>query len=264
MVVVGKDLSNSKQHPGSGEASSAGADHDAWCGQLRANRAACSSISPVLCQATPAPEPARGDDSTNSSLSTNLTLAVMAELHNSGERSHLSCEGGKVTNNDVMMLTAGSRSLVDALLNRDTVLADFPRSEELAAAGEWSSVSLYSDLCAYIEERLGTYAFLRLGRKVGIGVMDVAFPPGITSVEGAIAAIDKAHQHFCRPVVGAFDLSERAPGKLTLRYTAPYNCVIQEGLFYEVAIRYGAANASVVHAECRRKGAAACLFEIRY
>jgi hypothetical protein len=167
---------------------------------------------------------------------------------------------------DPMLMGAAVRGVMDALLNRDTVLAEFPRREELAKVdpSEFYPLSLYTELCDYLESRLGTYAFLRVGRKMAGAVMETAFPPDLKTVDDAIAQIDGAHKVFCRPLVGAFDLEDRSPGKLTVRYTAPYNCVLQEGLFYEVAIRYGAPNASVVHSACRRKGEKACRFDIKY
>lgn len=165
-----------------------------------------------------------------------------------------------------MLLGVALNGIVAALLNRDALLADFPRRAELASVKdqEFHALSLYNEFCDYLENRLGMYAWLRVGRRMGVTVMDTAFPPGIRTVEEAIAQIDAAHRIFCRPVVGAFELTQGTPGHLVLRYTAPYNCTIQEGLFYEVAIRYGAANAAVTHAECRRKGAAACVYEIKY
>lgn len=167
---------------------------------------------------------------------------------------------------NVMLLGASPKSVLDALLNRDTILADFPRKEELTTIkeDEYCPMSLYVELCSYLEERLGTYAFLRLGRKMAASVMATAFPAHVKSVEEAIAEVQGAHQVFCKPVVGAFEITDRSPGKVIVRYTAPYNCVLQEGLFYEVAMRYGAVNASVTHAVCRRKGEPACRFEIRY
>jgi len=164
------------------------------------------------------------------------------------------------------ILGASVNSVVQALLNRDAILADFSRASELHGVQDrdYHPLSLYLDLCDYLEARLGQYAFLRVGRRMAITVMDTAFPLGLHTVEDAIAAIDAAHQLFCRPVVGAFEVRERSPGRTVLRYTAPYNCTLQEGLFYEVALRYGAADATVEHSECRRQGADACRFEIRH
>jgi hypothetical protein len=164
-----------------------------------------------------------------------------------------------------MLMGAATRGVLDALLNRDAVLADFPRRDELAKIEDRSfyPLSLYVELCDYLEERLGTYAFLRVGRKMAAAVMDTSFPPDVKSVEDAIAQIDGAHRVFCKPLVGAFEIAERVPGRIVVSYSAPYNCVLQEGLFYEVAIRYGASNVTVFHAACRRKGERACRFEIK-
>jgi hypothetical protein len=153
-----------------------------------------------------------------------------------------------------------------ALLNRDALLADFSRRVEVEAVHDETlhPLSLYLDFCNYLESRLGMYAFLRLGRKMGAAVIATSFPKDIKNVAEAIAFIQVAHTQFCRPVVGAFEAIEKGPGALHVRYTAPYNCLLQEGLFYEVAIRYGAPNATVTHAACRRKGEGACRYEISY
>lgn len=166
----------------------------------------------------------------------------------------------------IMTMGVATNAITAALLNRDTVLADFPRQHELSGIEDrvYYPLSLYLELCDYLENRLGMYAWLRVGRRMAAGVMDTMFPPTLKTVEDAIAAIDAAHRLFCRPPIGAFELVDRTPGRLTVRYTAPYNCTLQEGLFYEVALRYGAPDATVTHLECRRKGRDACLFEIRY
>ncbi len=166
----------------------------------------------------------------------------------------------------VQLMAAPTKGVYDGLLNRDVLLADFPRRQELVTlrGDEFIPISLYMDLCDYLEQRLGTYAFLRLGRKLGAAVIASAFPPSITTVEEGLAYLSVAHQAFCRPVIGVVELVERDSGLLAIHYTAPYNCILQEGLLYEVALRYGAANATVTHPVCRRKGAAACRFEIKY
>lgn len=164
------------------------------------------------------------------------------------------------------MLGAAPRSVVDALLNRDAMLAGFARKDELANLDPktFYPIDLYLELCKYLEGRLGTYAFLRLGRKMGTAVMNRAFPPEVSSVEAAIAHINTAHQMFCKPAVGKFEIVDRGPANVSVEITTPYNCVLQEGLFYEMAIRYGAPNATVTHGVCRRQGAPACRFEVKF
>ncbi|MCA9690425.1 MAG: hypothetical protein R3A51_23495 [Nannocystaceae bacterium] len=165
-----------------------------------------------------------------------------------------------------VILGASTNAVVAALLNRDALLADFPRKDELAGLEdrEYYPLAIYLELCDYLEQRLGMYAFLRVGRRMAIAVMDTAFPPTLQTIEEAVAEIHAAHQLFCKPTVGAFEIAASAPGRIAVRYTAPYNCILQEGLFYEVALRYGASDATVAHAECRRRGHDACRFEIRY
>lgn len=165
---------------------------------------------------------------------------------------------------ETLLLGAAANGVTAALFNRDAILADFPRRSELATLQEreYYPLSLYVELCDYLEGRLGIYAWQRVGRRMGAAVIATAFPKTIRSVEEAIAQIDAAHRLFCKPLVGAFEVTTTEPKRIQVRYTAPYNCTLQEGLFYEVALRYGASYASVRHQECRRKGADACRFEI--
>lgn len=165
-----------------------------------------------------------------------------------------------------MLMGATAKAVAAAVFNGDKLLADFPRRAELSELEDrvFYPLSLYLELCDYLEKRLGMYAWLRVGRRMAVAVMQTAFPAALSSVEEAIAQIDEAHKIFCRPLVGAFQLVERGPRRIVIRYTAPYNCTLQEGLFYEVALRYGASDASVSHTPCRRNGAEACHFEITY
>ena len=165
-----------------------------------------------------------------------------------------------------MMLGAITNTIIRALPNPDAVLAEFPRKRALDDLRDDQAypLSLSLELCDYLEQRLGVYAFLRTGRKIGKVLMDTSYGPELRSVADAIAQMQVAHQALCEPAIGSIDLVESRPGFAAIRYTASFNCILQEGLFYELALRYGAQDATVTHSECRRKGADACRFEIRY
>ena len=167
---------------------------------------------------------------------------------------------------DTKAVGAITNAIIEALLNRDAVLADFPRRTELQDLEDdvFYSLSIYLELCDYLEERLGRYAFLRIGRRMALAVMDSTFPPSLQTVEEAVAQINAAHEMVCKPALGGFDIIDANAAGLSVHYTAPYNCTLQEGAFYELALRYGASNATVTHAKCRRKGRDACQFDIQY
>src|SRR5262249_27127193 len=149
-----------------------------------------------------------------------LSRRAIATLATLDSRVHTPRRKDRVTES-TMLMGAALNGIVAALLNRDTLLADFPRRQELASVkdAEFHPTSLYIELCDYLENRLGVYAWLRLGKRMGVSVIDTAFPPGIKTVEEAIAQIDAAHRIFARPPVGAFELTQRTPGHLLLRYT---------------------------------------------
>ncbi len=168
---------------------------------------------------------------------------------------------------EVTFLGVTINTVVRALSDPDVLLEDFPRRAELAQVKDdgYYPVSLYVELTDFLEAGFGWGAMLRHGRAVGRTVIDVSLSNlPITGVREAIEAVQTAHTHFCRQVEGAFEITRAEPGMLWVRYTAPYNCVLQEGLLMEVAARYGAGRALAAHERCRRHGAEACIFRIKY
>lgn len=168
---------------------------------------------------------------------------------------------------EVKLLGVTINTVVHALSDADVLLEDFPRRAELATVKDdaFYPVSLYVELTDFLEEGFGWGAMLRHGRAVGRTIIDVSLSKmDIGSVREAIEAVQTAHTHFCRPVEGAFEVTRAEAGMLWVRYTAPYNCVLQEGLLMEVAAQYGAGRALVAHERCRRQGAEACIFRIKY
>ncbi|MCB9537305.1 MAG: hypothetical protein H6704_13715 [Myxococcales bacterium] len=168
---------------------------------------------------------------------------------------------------EVKLLGVTINTVVRALSDPDVLLEDFPRRAELAQVKDdaYYPVSLYVELTDFLEDGFGWGAMLRHGREVGRTVVDVSLSKmPIRSVREAIEAVQAAHEHFCQPVEGAFEVTRAEAGMLWVRYSAPYNCVLQEGLLMEVAARYGAGRPLVAHERCRRHGAEACIFRIKY
>ena len=93
---------------------------------------------------------------------------------------------------------------------------------------------------------------------------ETAFPENINSLREAIEQIQKAHELFCKPVKGEFCIIEDKKGLIRIKYTAPYNCILQEGLLTEIAEKYSGNFPKILHPECRRNGKSACIIEIKW
>jgi predicted hydrocarbon binding protein len=149
---------------------------------------------------------------------------------------------------------------------REIILRDFTRKAELEEVqdDQFYPLSLYTDMIDFLDEKFKSDIVLEnIGKAVGESVIETALEPlNLDSVKSAVDAIQKAHEMFCKPVEGSFKLIEEQDRFLRIRYTAPYNCVLQEGLIFVITRRYGGPGALVRHVECRRRGAAACIYEL--
>jgi predicted hydrocarbon binding protein len=161
---------------------------------------------------------------------------------------------------------AAINGVVNALTADNIVFKDFPRSNELKKVedSKYYPLDLYLALVDYLEEKFSPTVLFMLGESVGRAVIDTSFPPDLKSVVEALDLLQKAHEQFCKPVEGEFRVIEDREGVVKLRYTAPYNCILQEGLLSEIARNYGGRFPSVSHVECRRDGKEACIYEMKY
>lgn len=156
-------------------------------------------------------------------------------------------------------------SVLAGLPDAKVIFGKFARRDELTdiVDEELYPVSLYVETTDHVESMFGRGAMLSLGKKVGEMVVRVSLEPmNLTSVRDAIHAVQGAHEQFCHPTVGSFEVTEEDDRSLILRYTAPYNCVLQEGLFYAISKHYGGRMPVVKHLSCRRDSGDHCLYSI--
>jgi hypothetical protein len=145
------------------------------------------------------------------------------------------------------------------------VLRDFPRYDEVMAIdpAKFYPLDLYVDLVEFINRKLSRQVILKIGRSVAREVIRESLSKmNLRNAGEAIRAVQQAHEHFCRPAVGEFRVTSETGTAIVVRYTAPYDCVLQEGLFLEIALAYGNSLANIEHRECRRRGAQACVYQI--
>ena len=81
------------------------------------------------------------------------------------------------------------------------------------ALREKSLYKKFTEMTDYMEAHYGYGAMLKLGRDVGRAVIDVSLSKmEINSLTDAILAIQAAHEHFCKPTIGAFTIVKDEPG----------------------------------------------------
>jgi predicted hydrocarbon binding protein len=167
-----------------------------------------------------------------------------------------------------LIMGAAINAVVNSLSDPSLIFKDYPEYDQIKSVSneKFYPINLYVDMTNYLEEKFNDkITFLKLGKTVGRTVIETSLSKmNLTSVKEAIHALQKAHEQFCQPVKGEFKVISETERAIILKYTAPYNCVLQEGLLREIAGEYGGKFPLVIHKECRREGKSACIFEIKY
>jgi hypothetical protein len=108
-------------------------------------------------------------------------------------------------------------------------------------------------------------------RVMGRFVPDAArFPPEPDTLEQALHLLDVAYQvNHRRGNIGRYHCQSLAPGHAEMLCENPYPCELDQGILERILERFGGAREalSVTHRSgphCRRLGAKACLYDLRW
>ncbi len=166
---------------------------------------------------------------------------------------------------DASIMGAAILGVKESLIS-PSILREFSRLAELeqVTPSGFYPLSLYLELVDYLSARLNKAVVLKMGRRVGQNIIETSLSKlSIANAAEAIQAIDAAHEQFCSPKLGSFEVVDKSENALTVVNTTPYECVLQEGLFSAVAEQYGRRPA-VEHVACRHNGAPACRYRIEF
>lgn len=138
--------------------------------------------------------------------------------------------------------------------------------QEPVAEG-WYGLASYMAFLAQVEARHGREALRAMGR----AIPDTSrFPPELDSLGRALRLLDVAYQVNHRGgVIGSYQVRQLDPGWAEMRCENPYPCDLDFGILERLVERFhgGDPQAGVVHRpgpQCRRLGARACLFDLRW
>ncbi|MFZ4512696.1 MAG: hypothetical protein ACOYNX_03610 [Geothrix sp.] len=131
----------------------------------------------------------------------------------------------------------------------------------------WYPLTAYLGFLAAVEAHHGAEALHALGRAIP---ERAKFAPDLDGMERALQVLDVAYQVNHRgPILGGYHPRLVAPGQAELVCDNPYPCAMDLGLLERLLERAagGSPRASVVHRPgpaCRRLGARACVFDLRW
>jgi len=136
---------------------------------------------------------------------------------------------------------------------------------ELPRAEAWYSLEKNLAFHAAVEQGHGREAVRAMGR----AIPDTArFAPDMDTLDRALRVLDVAYQVNHRGTgIGGYYCSLHLPGRAELVCENPYPCDLDRGILERLAEQHGGPLAQVSHRPgpaCRRLGARACVFDLRW
>jgi hypothetical protein len=127
-------------------------------------------------------------------------------------------------------------------------------------------MSIYVDMCRWIEEHLGVSSVWNAGRALGertFAQMAHRFartlPTPLTVMHELVRITSVMIQD---PHGRGWEVVSSGEGRVLMRRTFQFNCMLQEGLLLALAERSRVRVPRAVHSRCVRKGARACEYEL--
>jgi hypothetical protein len=135
--------------------------------------------------------------------------------------------------------------------------------------GEWYRQQALLDAFAIISEKLGDDALFNIGMKIPDNAQ---FPPGIDSLDRALAVLDIAfHMNHRNGKIGHYHYNVVGETGFEVACENPYPCDFDRGVLVALCEHYkprgSEANATVVHDDsrpCRKNGASSCTFRVNW
>lgn len=138
---------------------------------------------------------------------------------------------------------------------------DQPQSEG------WYHLNPYLAFLGEVERRYGRAALRAMGRAIP---ETSRFPPDLDSMERVLGRLDVAYQVNHRGgFIGHYQCILTGPGSAEMVCATPYPCDVDAGILERLVARFGSGSpgSGVTHlteAGCRREGAPACRFVLRW
>lgn len=135
------------------------------------------------------------------------------------------------------------------------------RLEQVTADG-WYPIGWLLEMMETIEQRIGRFALLKLGRTL----FRISHEQRIAEVarcgRDIVYGIDGMYHHANRGVaIGGWDVLEFDANRAVLEKTTPHHCVMEEGILSQALQAVGSPSV-ISQSQCFREGAETCRFVI--
>lgn len=130
-------------------------------------------------------------------------------------------------------------------------------------------MSLYNDICDWIEKTFGAANIRKAGEAIGNEVYNQLVKDGALGENPSPLQIlqglkQAASFMISDPKGRGWEIVDSADKRVRMRRTQTFNCKLQEGLLVSLVERTGVMLPSVEHARCTRRGDEFCEYEVNW
>jgi hypothetical protein len=154
-------------------------------------------------------------------------------------------------------------AVLNALQMPEAILSEATRARlREVRPEEFYPVAWFLDLMEELDQSVGRFGLLRLGRKVFELSHQERVLKTAHSARDIVYGIDGMYQHAHRGrAIGGWEVKVFEPGHAELVKTTPHHCVMEEGILLQALFAVGAPS-RIEQRECFRRGAQACVYDI--
>jgi hypothetical protein len=133
---------------------------------------------------------------------------------------------------------------------------------------EWCNMSIYNDVCTWIEQHIGESSIRKAGIAIGNRAYDnIVKTQGMTSPTplAMMESLRWAAANMIRDPKGrGWEIVSNTPKTITMRRTQTFNCIMQEGLLLSLVERTKVESPDVEHVKCTRRGDEFCEYRLNW
>jgi hypothetical protein len=127
-------------------------------------------------------------------------------------------------------------------------------------AGDWYPIAWLLELMERIDERLGRYALVKMGRTVFSLLHEERVAPQAAVGRDIVYGMDAMYHAVNRgEQIGGWKVLAFGPSRAVLEKTTPHHCAMEEGILAQALTAVGAP-AVITQEACLRQDADACRF----
>ena len=124
----------------------------------------------------------------------------------------------------------------------------------------WYPIGWLIELMDHIDEHIGHYGLIRLGRTIFKQSHEARALETLRSARDVVYALDAMYHHANRGGdIGGWRVVKFGPGHAELEKTTPHHCVMEQGILSAACAAVGCP-VSVTQTQCFREGADCCVY----